>query len=30
MHARRMIAAGGELGGREADLADLELDLAAV
>jgi 3-phenylpropionate/trans-cinnamate dioxygenase ferredoxin reductase subunit len=30
MHARRLIAAGGELGGREAYLADLEHDLAEV
>ena len=30
MHARRLIAAGGELGGRGAELADLELDLAGV
>ncbi|HEY5318231.1 MAG TPA: FAD-dependent oxidoreductase, partial [Solirubrobacteraceae bacterium] len=30
MHARRLIAAGGDLGGREAELADLELDLEAL
>ncbi|HWC85896.1 MAG TPA: FAD-dependent oxidoreductase [Solirubrobacteraceae bacterium] len=30
MHARRLIASGGELGGRGAELADLGLDLAAV
>jgi 3-phenylpropionate/trans-cinnamate dioxygenase ferredoxin reductase component len=30
MHARRLIAAGGELGGRGAELGDLGLDLAGV
>jgi 3-phenylpropionate/trans-cinnamate dioxygenase ferredoxin reductase subunit len=30
MHARRLIASGGELGGRGAELADLGVDLAAV
>ncbi|MDQ6778544.1 MAG: FAD-dependent oxidoreductase [Actinomycetota bacterium] len=30
MHARRLIAAGGELGGRGAELADLGLDLAGL
>ena len=30
LHARRLIAAGGELGGRGAELADLGMDLAEV
>jgi 3-phenylpropionate/trans-cinnamate dioxygenase ferredoxin reductase subunit len=30
MHARRLIATGGELGGRQGELADLGLDLAEV
>jgi len=30
MHARRLIAGGGDLGGRGEELADLDLDLAAV